>query len=120
MKKLRLDVEDLAVETFITSGTEGVKGTVEGHATGPVVCPTRAVSCNGTACPIDCTYGGECTGGFYTECCVESDYPTFCAGCETYNPCTTQYPGCENTVVATCIYTCDISCNGGTCSPGCS
>lgn len=61
MRKLRLHIEDLAVETFTTRDTEDGQGTVQGHATGPVVCPTREVSCNETVCPYNCTEHA-CTG----------------------------------------------------------
>ncbi len=96
MKKLKLEIENLAVESFDTSASEKPKGTVFGEqctcqtactcpgcpscdytcaytcddATCPA-CPTCAASCNGTCNEASC-YGtcGEYTCGFtcYESC----------------------------------------------------
>lgn len=58
MKKLKLEIEELVVETFTTDGPPQERGTVEGQQR-----PTLYVSCNWTACPLDCGTG------FETECC---------------------------------------------------
>jgi hypothetical protein len=63
MRKLKLDLDDLMVEAFETVDTPAAEGTVEAHGrTITVACGTCYVSCNYSACPVDCT-------GFYSECC---------------------------------------------------
>ena len=54
MKKLRLDVEHLAVESFATAGAAGAHGTVRGHAATDDCAVTR--SC--TNCTYDDTLCG--------------------------------------------------------------
>jgi hypothetical protein len=107
MKKLRLHIEDLAVETFTTGGIKGVHGTVQGHATGPVVCPTREVSCNATVCPYNCapTHDASCDISCYAGC-----FPTnnTCYGQQT---CVT----CINTCPATCYPSCGETCTCQNC-----
>ncbi len=97
MKKLALNLEDLAVESFDTSGKAAARGTVIGHdeTTGPyVVCScaptpnhTEQVSCNGTcdnsacygtcdaSCGGTCDYTCDCTGDFR---CTESGGQRIC------------------------------------------
>ncbi|HEU0052026.1 MAG TPA: hypothetical protein VFQ39_02570 [Longimicrobium sp.] len=105
MKKLRLDMEDLRVESFQTAGGAGLsRGTVRGHATlrhctefvdctidfgcGTVGCGTGAASCNGT-CDASCngscascvaTCGASCNGTCDATCasCGYSCYDTDC------------------------------------------
>lgn len=75
MKKLRLELDELHVESFVTDRGEVERGTVEGHASlrcsgGGTTCNgdntcvdgytcgaagTCYLSCNGT-CPAPCTY----------------------------------------------------------------
>jgi hypothetical protein len=61
MRKLKLDLDSLAVEAFDTAPADASDGTVIGH--GPTVASCW-ISCNGT-CPA------PCTGGFHTECCTD-------------------------------------------------
>jgi hypothetical protein len=90
MKKLSLDVEDLAVETFAIERAAPV-GTVVGLEVTPVDCSdeTFYVSCRNSACPADCN-----TDGVWSDCC-----PSF-------------------SDVYTCLYTCDITCPN-TCDATC-
>lgn len=69
MKKLKLQFDELAVETFATAERTQDEGTVLANAP-----PTRFVSCYLTACPLDCTNGflSECCT-FGTECCTDGD-----------------------------------------------
>jgi len=72
MRKLKLDLEHLAVESFDVANDSAGEGTVEAHA--PVTrlsCNSCAISCNGT-CPLPCDTGFQsecCTGEPYTGCC---------------------------------------------------
>jgi hypothetical protein len=63
MKKIRLDVEQLRVDSFATERQADAKGTVHGHATPISVCAT-CYSMGPTNC--DCTY--TCTHGFPVTC----------------------------------------------------
>jgi hypothetical protein len=98
MNKLKLNLEELAVESFATTPDSRVEGgTVFGQqctcytqCTCPG-CPTCDASCNGTCggtCEASCN--GTC-GGTCDASCIDT-----CAG-------------------FTCGYTCDASCIDGTC-----
>jgi hypothetical protein len=95
MKKFRLELDDLRIDSFSTTPAQAPKGTVFGeqctcytNCTCPG-CPTCDASCNGT-CDASCN--GTCYTG--CRCPVETDYGS-CAG------------------------TCDGSCDGGyTCGGG--
>ena len=80
MKKLKLQLDELAVETFATAAKADETGTVEAN-----VRPTRYVSCYLTACPLDCT------GGLHSDCCTAG---TDCCTHEI----TCAYVGCEPSV----------------------
>ena len=65
MKKLKLDLDMLAVEAFVTSDQGGEKGTVNGHVTGdPSV--TSLYSYNGEATCYDHT----CRGWTCADCTI--------------------------------------------------
>jgi len=81
MKKLRLNLDQVAVESFPTSTIPGERrGTVEGAATGNCV-PTDG---DGGGCTMDigCSGNGKCS--WDQACSVE-----FCSDVCTY------YPGCS-------------------------
>ena len=86
MKKMKLSLDDLKVESFQTTpdAGEGEKGTVFGYLTQDLTicdtCDTCNASCNGT-CNASC--GGTCGNT------------------------------CNGTCHASCGGTCDASCNGG-------
>jgi len=93
MKKLKLHLEDLQVDTFQTTAPEKPKGTVFGeqctcytNCTCPG-CPTCYASCNGT-CQVSCN--GDCSG----------------ATCDA---------SCNGTCDWTCDNTCGDTCGGYTC-----
>lgn len=94
MKKLRLQMDDLAVESFTTSNAGGGRGTVEGHNTlggdscgaentcGPQTC--GAVYCvRDTVDPLACGGGGS--GGCTSVGCPGPTGMLSCAGCTTYD-----------------------------------
>lgn len=60
MKKLKLDLDDLAVEAFETVEESVNVGTVVGHAPTITLCGGSCwISCNGT-CPYPCTNPEDC------------------------------------------------------------
>jgi hypothetical protein len=94
MHKLRLQLEDLVIDSFSTTPVRRAKGTVYGEqCTCPTACtcpgcPTCDASCNGT-CDASCN--GTCGGA-----------------------------SCGATCDASCGGTCDYSCGGGySCDPTC-
>ena len=107
MKKLRLNLGELQVETFTTAEDERMGGTVKGEATGLATCNLNDPVCAATGAPT-CEQA-------YT--CINTD------------PC---YPSCNGAEVCTgpnfcsaygsCGGTCDNSCGGtcGTCNETCA
>jgi hypothetical protein len=105
MKKLRLSLDALQVDTFDPASTDAGQGTVVGEQIGTV-----AVSCRGTCvtcgascftCALSC--GATCGGSCFATC----DYS--CEGS------TCQGPSC----IPTCELSCEtcVTCGGYTCVP---
>jgi hypothetical protein len=100
--KLKLKIEDLAVDSFATMTGEKAKGTVFGEqctcwtACGQNTCPgcpTCDVSCNGT-CVASCN--GTCNCPTENTCGYSCDYS--CA-CDSNYPCpSAQYTHCGNLI----------------------
>ena len=90
MKKLRLHLEDLSIDSFATTYVKREKGTVYGEQ---CTCPT-ACTCPG--CP---TCDASCGGASCAATCAASCYGT-----------------CD----ASCNGTCDYTCGGNTCDPTCA
>jgi hypothetical protein len=92
MKKIRLDLDSLSIESFDTTGAADARGTVAGHATYQAYCSyglTCVDSCEGTcdgSCVSECgtcgaTGCGSC-GATYCGTCVDpSCCPTYCGTC---------------------------------------
>jgi hypothetical protein len=104
MNKLKLDLEDLSVESFATTPEPRAEGgTVFGQqctcytqCTCPG-CPTCDASCNGTCggtCDASCngTCGGTCGATCYASCYGTCD-PTWDASCDTCD-CTNEWGRC--------------------------
>src|SRR3712207_2363061 len=91
MNKLRLELEDLQIDSFSTTPVKKEKGTVYGEqCTCPTACtcpgcPTCDASCNGT-CDASCngTCDASCNGTCGDSC-----------GCGTWDSCYSCYYGCE-------------------------
>lgn len=95
MKKLRLQIEQLAVESFVTAQAAGPRGTVRAHATefGDTCDP--APSCGPETCGnADCIRQTDnlnlCGGGGGSVGCTMNGCPSgtvllSCAGCTTYD-----------------------------------
>ncbi|HLL47579.1 MAG TPA: hypothetical protein VK399_12765 [Longimicrobiaceae bacterium] len=105
MEKLKLDLEDLAVESFATTPEPRAEGgTVFGQqctcytqCTCPG-CPTCDASCNGTCggtCEASCngTCGPTCDVSCYGTCGVGTCGPTWDASCDTCD-CTNEWGRC--------------------------
>jgi hypothetical protein len=90
MRKIRLDLDALTVDSFSTSGSGEAKGTVLGHGkvqTEQVECATRDF-CGSTLCNTGESQCQYCPTRF-TDCdtcvtCYESCGDTYCGTCESY------------------------------------
>ena len=115
MRKLRLDVEQLTVETFeVTRAAERERGTVRGHLTNNVItcdntdCNQNTCLDTCATCPNTCWYscGDTCPGTCPNTCaqsCNGTCYDPSCVNCnDTWND-----------------PTCEASCDG-TCPPQCT
>jgi len=105
--KLKLNLEQLAVDTFDTTTTEKSKGTVFGeqctcytNCTCPG-CPTCYASCNGT-CDASCngTCGASCAGTCGASCGATCGY-----SCDAW---CTQYDATCNGYGTCGVYPCKI------------
>jgi hypothetical protein len=86
MRKLTLDLEDLAVESFQTAdGDAAARGTVHGEADSQTACPTIGSPCPvwtaKVSCDIPCTFDSDCGGTCYNSC------PETCMSCEPEASC---------------------------------
>ena len=92
MKKRKLDLNELDVETFATTESSRERGTVMGHATLGLQCTgacTADYSCGGT-CRYDSCHGSTCCASWQDSCDGNgSCYPNAtCADCTGYlSPC---------------------------------
>jgi hypothetical protein len=99
MRKLTLQLENLAVESFETGAQQEPRGTVNAHVS--QFCTRRNPTCDGI--------GYTCDGGY--TCGGDTCNFMSCDGaCGSYN-CVTD-PSCFN---GSCLGTCDQA----TCTPGC-
>src|SRR5687768_6476457 len=103
MKKVRLDLNELAVESFRTTGADAeARGTVNGH----LAIETARLECES----LDICSNWDCS--FASDCVCISVNPSECGTCAT-NCGTCWGPSCA----ATYCGTCDTNC--GTCDPCC-
>ncbi|HLM68348.1 MAG TPA: hypothetical protein VK358_12505 [Longimicrobium sp.] len=90
MKKMKLNLDELAVDSFDTSANEKPRGTVFGEqctchtaCTCPG-CPTCAASCNGTCYEATCnTCAGQWTCDYSCDSCQYTQCANSCFGCPT-------------------------------------
>ncbi len=81
MKKLKLNLESLAVEAFETAAPVERRGTVEGYYdTSPESCDYRCESMDVTACTDQNTCAPSCYGTCYYSCYGTCNGPT-CGAC---------------------------------------
>lgn len=100
MRKLKLDLNDLEVETFHVSPMEPGSGTVMAYETGPGPCrlATERDTCNNS---LDyCTCSCELT--LCENTCVDTCSFT-CAGDTCGNTCNTYVCACNQSDFGTCI-----------------
>ncbi len=126
MKKIKLNLDDLQVQSFDTTpvGGAAARGTVHGHGDTNQVgsCTCGGDTCAGGACLVfgtdaatDCCGTGTAGGGTFVTC--ETCAATCANTCA--NTCGASCNGtCAQTCAASCNGTCEAACsNGGTC-PG--
>ena len=89
MKKFRLELDDLRIDSFSTTPAQTPKGTVFGeqctcytNCTCPG-CPTCDASCNGT-CDVSCNGTCDCTGDTCNESCGNYSCEYTCGNWMTY------------------------------------
>ena len=89
MRKLRLDLDNLQVESFAAESDSKKSGTVQGHTGGVLGDTCAPQGCTGDLCSVDCTgLGSECyTNDPVYYACTGEDPCTGAAAC-TYNTCT--------------------------------
>jgi len=107
--KLRLNLDDLSVDSFDTTQSEKPRGTVFGEQCTcytQCTCPgcptcdaTCAYTCDDATCPqcptCAASCNGTCAGDTCGGTCGYTCYEATCAGCDTNHPCTTaQYSHC--------------------------
>ncbi|HSU14852.1 hypothetical protein [Longimicrobium sp.] len=80
MKKLRLDVDSLGVESFATAPARAAAGTVRG-AGATEICSAGPVTCHPTYDPCD-TCATSCAGGPWCDC-LPSGCPKASVCCPT-------------------------------------
>jgi hypothetical protein len=96
MKKLKLQIEDLSVESFTTSDAAGPRGTVEAHNTYKgntcqAVNTCGPQTCLPAYCVIETADPFACSGGCDTTACPpgSNTCPTLgelsCVGCTTHD-----------------------------------
>lgn len=93
MKKLKLVIEDLAVESFTTADGTAPRGTVQAHATemGPTCDLDQTCgpeTCGGAYCILHTQNMNICgggTGGCTATTCPPGSNVMSCAGCTTYD-----------------------------------
>jgi len=68
MKKLRLELDELAVETFDTSVTDALEGTVHGHFTNFASCSFCHATCIETGCDTCDNSLDYCTCNCTVDC----------------------------------------------------
>lgn len=95
MRKIKLQLESLAVESFDTTQQEPADGTVAGHQLGTrYTCASCEDSCIQTACTCIETCGGStCEGTCDWTCsCFCTMERTFCVACDPYTSLTCTLP----------------------------
>lgn len=99
MRKLKLSLDALQVESFHATGPEARRGTVPGHAWTEYADESCFESCNG-GCGTTGT-GGTGTGGSGAASCYGTCYAS-CGGSCTCPPPATDYTACDCQTWETC------------------
>jgi hypothetical protein len=104
MKKIRLELDTLAIESFETTGPVEARGTVQGHippysyqiycsdgntcVIGNSCFESCGATCDATACGTCATNCGTCQATQCGTCYDASCCPTYCGTCDPYCCCT--------------------------------
>ena len=103
MRKLRLTLEELSVESFSTAVRPGRQGTVGGHDLSDTTCQQKFCTC-------DTVQGPTCEGTCHASCGGSCDGS--CNGCVSYGG------TCNDYTCVSCEGTCDDSYCGPCTYPG--
>jgi hypothetical protein len=116
MGKMKLDLDALVVESFVTTGYSGWMGTVRGQGASENPCASELDSCN---CTMNFAVEGcgsidqPCGGIAGTQTCAEGGANTCGYGCTLGYNCSAY---CGGTNAGTCAEnTCYSACGGDTC-----
>jgi hypothetical protein len=99
MRKLKLDLDQITVDSFDPNPSEGVRrGTVQGFGPTPVfTCPLTCDTCYNTCASCDGTCENSCAGTCYYTCGGS------CGGTCNEPTCITCQTNCEQD---SCVYVC--------------
>ncbi|HEU4884528.1 MAG TPA: hypothetical protein VFT45_19895 [Longimicrobium sp.] len=95
MKKLRLHIDDLRVDSFETDATRGERGTVHAHVSCRCTNAQGATCGGGASCNGGQTCDTDCSGITYVDSCP-------CNPGDSYN-CATADASCNS---PSCVYSC--------------
>jgi hypothetical protein len=97
MRKLKLSVEDLQVDSFHATSAESTRGTVPGHAWTEYADESCFGTCDGmctrdASCAGQCGTGASCYGTCHNSCngtcnCTVGCTDYTACGCETWETC---------------------------------
>ena len=106
MEKLKLNLDEIKVESFETIQPGSKQGTVLGQQTGTNVCVTCGYThCDEYTCGDATCAGGTCDGGNTCYCTIDDPgCPTVAATC--YNSCGCPTASCPKDTY--CVYECMI------------
>jgi hypothetical protein len=110
MRKLKLDIDHLEVDSFETDVGHDQRGTVHGLVS--PYCTQTCDTANNYSCDGAYTCGAESTCRRINTCMYES-----CGACGTYD-CVSAGYSCDQ---MSCVYTCAVACSEGStysCTPG--
>jgi hypothetical protein len=92
MRKLKLSLDALQVDSFTASADEAERGTVPGHSFTQYADESCFESCNGGctaygSCGAGCGSGASCGGSCWNSCTCPPNTDYTACGCETWETC---------------------------------
>jgi hypothetical protein len=107
-KKMMLDLDELVVESFATSGRRAARGTVHGNAISDTTCFQDFCTCptgSGITCEVSCdgTCDAACPGTNTDGCSCDGTCNTCGCGATGISACIHPLSACVCTPGGTCI-----------------